>query len=110
MRLYNLTDETKTIYQGELITNAEPADVIPEIKTSQYNGTHLPKHVHKLLKKRANTEPSAAEKTQLCDLLRKHEAVFARNDQDLGRTHLVEEHECRTYSYSKSPCTYGFAI
>ena len=35
MRLYNPTDETKTIYQGEHIANAEQADVIPEIKMPQ---------------------------------------------------------------------------
>ena len=41
----------------------------------------MPEHVQKLIEKTyANTELSAAGKTQLCDLLRKHEAVFARLD------------------------------
>ena len=82
--------------EGQLLANAELADVVDETNITDLPDTELPAHLKELYEHTCRKENlSEAAKIGLRSLLIKHGSVFARSDDDLCRTTLVT-HEIDT--------------
>ena len=93
VRLMNRTESDIRVVAGQYIANATPGEVLTEPVTQkdECQESELPPHVAELFNQTCDRE-SLPEETRrgLKALLCKHASLFAKDDKDLGRTHIVE--------------------
>ena len=90
VRIFNPTDSELVIKLGEHIADAEAAQVADEKLVEESSVTDLPEPIKILFEETCAREKlSEATQCELRLLFMKHESLFAKNDNDLGRTGLV---------------------
>ncbi len=95
VRLLNPTDKKMRVRRGQHIANATEGLVLSELVTSVSPGGvdngDVPEHLKDLFEQTWRREKlERSTKDRLRELLGKHASLFASNDQDLGRTSVVE--------------------
>ena len=95
VRLLNPSEESKVVNKGDIIAGAEEVDELqsPTLQSPVNTTDEVPAHLKELYEKtvtEGQLEPEVAE--GLKRLLIKHADVFAKSDEDLGRTNVVEHH------------------
>jgi predicted aspartyl protease len=88
VRVLNLSDEPQILMNGQKLASAEPVDVLDS--TLQDSSDIVPSHLQKLFAETCEREKLTPEITeQLRQLLCRYANLFAKNDDDLGRTNVV---------------------
>jgi len=110
LRLMNLSEEIQTVYANTTAAFAEPVELIESLQNTETNSTNqdrdmlhlrtldqnsdnlleqLPEHLHTLWENNIS-KLNQEQKVKFCNLLIKHQNVFAKSKYDLGRTDIVQ--------------------
>ncbi|KAJ8033855.1 hypothetical protein HOLleu_24223 [Holothuria leucospilota] len=96
VRMINLDSVPVTVYKGSTAATCEPVEEVTAVELDGADLEVAPGHQIELsshvLPLYQSTKESLDEnqKTLVLSLLKKHEGVFARNKEDLGRTNIVK--------------------
>ncbi|KAJ8024909.1 hypothetical protein HOLleu_34963 [Holothuria leucospilota] len=97
VRMINLESTPITVYKGTTAAQCEPVEeVVSEgLKESQSSAAEkkedsgLPEHIDPLFQSSVSSLDKG-QRTQVVDLLRKYQSIFAASKEDLGRTGIVK--------------------
>jgi hypothetical protein len=90
VRVMNVSIKERTIKAGNVIVNAEAVEELKAEEHAEVAVEKLPEHLKALFDKVVEeTKLSASAADGFATLLLKHQQVFAKDDNDLGRTDLV---------------------
>jgi hypothetical protein len=90
VRVMNVSTKERTIKAGNVIANAEAVEELEAGEHTDVAVEELPEHLKALFDKVVEeTKLSASAADGFAALLLKHQQVFAKDDNDLGRTDLV---------------------
>ena len=90
VRIFHSSDSELVIKLGEHVADAEAAQVAGEKIVEEFPASDLPEHIKVLFEETCTRKKlSEAAQCELRSLLLKHGSLFAKDDNDLGRSDLV---------------------